>query len=138
MKRREFITLLGGAAAVWPMVARAQQAAPVIGYLDNRSSEATVERLRAFHRGLKESGYVEGENLTIVYRWAEGDNSRLAGLAADLVNRRVAVIVSTGGRAFDFGSDGGDRDNPDRVHSSGGPGQDGAGFKSCSSKPKSD
>ena len=96
MRRREFIRLLGGAAA-WPMVARAEQAAPVIGYLDNRSSETTVERLHGFHRGLKESGYVEGENLTIMYRWAEGDNSRLPGLAADLVNRRVAVIASTGG-----------------------------------------
>ena len=97
MKRREFITLLSGAAAAWPMVARAQQAAPMIGYLDNRSSETSVERLHGFHRGLKESGYVEGENLTIMFRWAEGDNSRLPGLAADLVNRRVAVIASTGG-----------------------------------------
>jgi putative ABC transport system substrate-binding protein len=96
MKRRSFIALIGGAAA-WPMVTHAQQATPVIGYLDNRSPETTVERLRGFHRGLKESGYIEGENLTILYRWAEGDNSRLPGLAADLVNRRVAVITSTGG-----------------------------------------
>jgi putative ABC transport system substrate-binding protein len=96
MKRRSFIALIGGAAA-WPMVTHAQQATPVIGYLDNRSPETTVERLRGFHLGLKESGYVEGENLTIFYRWADGDNSRLPGLAADLVNRRVAVITSTGG-----------------------------------------
>jgi putative tryptophan/tyrosine transport system substrate-binding protein len=66
MRRREFMTLIGGAAVAWPLAAQAQQAAPVIGYLDNRSSETTVERLRGFYSGLKESGYVEGENLTIV------------------------------------------------------------------------
>src|SRR5262245_43157995 len=95
MRRREFLITLAG-AGVLPLSARAQTTA-VIGYLDNRSSETTAERLRGFHQGLKESGYVEGENLTIVYRWAEGDNSRLPGLAADLANRRVAVITSTGG-----------------------------------------
>jgi len=97
MRRREFIGL-AGAAATWPLAAHAQQAAmPVIGYLDQRSAETTVDRLRGFHRGLKESGFVEGENLSIIYRWGEGLTERLPELAADLVRRKVAVIASTGG-----------------------------------------
>jgi len=98
MRRREFITLLGGVAAAWPLAARAQhQAMPVIGYLDQRSAEATVDRLRGFHRGLKESGFVEGENVAIVYRWGEGRTESMPELAADLVRRKVLVIASTGG-----------------------------------------
>src|SRR6476469_1203114 len=98
MRRREFVSLLGGTALAWPLVARAQQPAmPVIGFLDTRSPDGMTDRLRAFREGLKDSGYVERENVAIEYRWAENQLDRLPALAAELVRRQVAVIVTTGG-----------------------------------------
>ena len=97
IRRRELIVALGGAAA-WPLAARAQQAAmPVIGFLHSQSPGPSAQSETAFRLGLKELGYIEGENLHIAFRWAEGQNDRLSGLAADLVARRVTVIVTAGG-----------------------------------------
>ena len=97
MRRREFFGVLGGAAAAWPLSAHAQPTMPVIGYLGAESPAAFASRVRAFRQGLGEAGYVEGRNVAIEFRWAEGQHDRLSALAADLVGRRVSVIVAPGG-----------------------------------------
>src|SRR5262249_20755556 len=100
LRRREVLALLGGAAAAWPLVARAQQQAmPVIGYLSARSPEDTAHLVEAFRRGLGETGFFEGHNVTIEYRWALGHQDRLPALAADLAQKPVTVLVSTGGES---------------------------------------
>ena len=95
MRRRDFIKLITGSAAVWPFAAQAQQSMPVIGFLNAASLDPY--RVAAFHRGLKETGYVEGENVAVEYRWADNQTDRLQTLAAELVRRQVAVIVAGGG-----------------------------------------
>jgi putative tryptophan/tyrosine transport system substrate-binding protein len=97
VRRRDLLSLIGGAAVVWPLPGSAQRAAlPVVGFLDLRTPDTVVERLRAFRQGLKEAGYVDGENVTLVYRWAENQPDRLPQLAADLVRRKVNVIATAG------------------------------------------
>src|SRR5260370_13113745 len=98
MRRREFIRLLGGAAATWPLAVRAQTAMPVIGFLSSRSPDESKHLVAAFRTGLQTGGgYVEGQNVAIEYRWAEGQYDRLQELAAELVRLGVAVLVTTGG-----------------------------------------
>jgi putative ABC transport system substrate-binding protein len=97
MRRREFITLLGGAAVGWPLVGHAQQATPVIGVLGSGDAKTYSDRLALIRLGLMDTGYAEGRNVALEYRWAEGQLERLPALAADLVGRRVNVIIATGG-----------------------------------------
>src|SRR5262245_43661245 len=97
MRRREFITLLGGAAVMWPLGGRAQQpATPVIGFVQTGAQGATAHMTAAFHRGLKEAGFVEGQNVEVVYRYADGQYNQLPALVADLVRRQVALIGAFG------------------------------------------
>jgi putative ABC transport system substrate-binding protein len=99
MRRRDFITFVGGASVGWPLAARAQQAMPVVGFLSSRSPSESASEVAAFHQGLREAGFVERQNLALEYRWAEGQYNRLPAMAADLIGRQVAVIVGAGGSA---------------------------------------
>jgi putative tryptophan/tyrosine transport system substrate-binding protein len=99
MQRRDFVKVIAGAATVWPFAMKAQQALPVIGYLGSETPNLFATRLRSFREGLSQTGYDEGRNVTIEYRWAEGRNDRLPGLAADLVRRQVTVLAAPGSAA---------------------------------------
>ena len=114
IRRREFVTLLGGVAVAWPVVARAQQPVPVIGFLYSQSPEGSMESLGGFRQGLKDTGFFEGDNVTIDYRWAENQPDRLPALVAELVRRRVTVIAAMD-FSFGFACQVGIHDHPHRL-----------------------
>ena len=134
MRRREFITLLGGAAA-WPLEVRAQQSTmPAVGILGSISPGPYSRFIEAIKQGLREAGYVEGRNVAIEYRWAEGQYDRLPQLATELVDRGVAVIILVGGGPHDSSRHGRDSDDSDRVQHRRGPGQNWRGGGTQSSR----
>ena len=116
IERRKFLAALGGAAASWPLVARAQQPMPVIGFLHLTSRDEIRGLLPDFHQGLADAGYIEGKNVAIEFRWAEGRSDRLLELAHDLVRRKVAVIVTTGGESTARAVKAATSTHSDRLH----------------------
>ena len=122
MRRRHFFTLLGGAAAAWPLAARAQQTMPVIGFLGSGSQESDAIRVNSFRRGLSETGFVEGRSVVLEYRFAEGQHGRLPALAADLVRHRAAVII-TGSTPGALAAKAADHHDPDCLLLGSGPGR---------------